>query len=556
MKNIFSFFILTFFSFQSFCCTTMIFTKGATKDGSVIVTHSDDNELGDQRIVFVPPQDHKKGSKRPICATTINYPRYVGTNRGPMYDTKGEKKTEVLGYIDQVEHTYGYIDGNNAIVNEKQLGVGECTNWGKHSYKPSNEMIFNIIELAQIALERCSKAQEAIKLIGSLAEKYGYYDEAETLLFADTEEGWVFEITASPYAKGALWVAKKVPDGEIFVAANELRIRDISPKDKDILYSKDLFDIAKKEGWFDEKKGSFDWLPSVSPGETKHPYYALRRVWRLQSRINPDLNLSPWVKDGYTKDYPFSIKPKKKFSFQDVIDLYRDHYEGTEFDQTKGLAAGPFGYPQRYLGKEDTKLVFKDKKGAWERPISVFYTGYVTVTQLRGYLPDCIGARTWIGLDSPAESCFAPFYPCANSLPISYQTGSTAHFSHDTAWWAYNFVANYSSIKYSYMIKDINQIQSEIENYEAKEVQKIEKKALSLYKQDPVKCKQYLANYSTKNANKILNKWWQLSYYLIEKYSDGYINKPKPYIEVGYPKWWRDDVGYDKGPITYKETEH
>ena len=558
MNNFILLCLFIFYLIPIFSCTTLVVTKGATTDGSVIVAHSDDDELGDQRIIYVPAKDHKKGSKRAIYPYIETYPRYVGKARGPEYDIKEYPPTKPTGYIDQIEHTYSYFDANYGIINEHQLAIGEATDISYYSYKPNKDMILEISELSRIALERCKKAKEAILTIGELAEKYGYYDDAETLIFADPEEAWVFEISASPYKKGALWVAKKVPDGEVFVAANELRIRDVDPKDPDMLYSKDLFKIAEEQKWWDpQKKEKFDWLKSISPGEYNHPYYSLRRVWRLQTKINPNLKLSPWVEDAYTREYPFSIKPTKKLSVYDVMQLFRDHYEGTEFDLTKGLAAGPFGCPQRYVGPYDLTQNIKDKKfeGAWERPISMFYCGYVYINHLRGWLPDPIGGVSWIGLNNPYTTCFVPFYIGINDLPISYQTGSPYHFSHDTAWWAYNFIANLSTLKYSYMKEDIQKMQKEIETNEVSKQSEIEKKALNLYKQNTRLSKEFLTEYCLNNADAVLKKWWQLSYFLIEKYSDGYLNKPKMSQEIGYPAWWRDKVGYKNGPTTYKKKD-
>jgi len=183
------------------------------------------------------------------------------------------------------------------------------------------------------------------------------------------------EMAPSPEGTGGLWVAKKVPDGEVFVAANEFRIRDIDPDDPDMLYARDLHAIAEKNGWWNPDDGQLDWLATVSQGEYNHPYYSLRRVWRLQSRLAPSQEKSPWVENGLTRAYPFSIKPDHKLNVRDVMSLYRDHYQGTQFDLSKGVTAGPFGCPYRYPGPKDPKGDTGDpsikREGAWERPISI-----------------------------------------------------------------------------------------------------------------------------------------------------------------------------------------
>ncbi len=200
--------------------------------------------------------------------------------------------------------------------------------------------------------------------MGALIEEYGYFSTGETLLVADENEAYVFEMCAIDDDENhSVWGVQKVPDGEIFVAANEFRIRSVvkskdhhyvdNEKNIDIYYSKFLFPALEKIEVIEDGVTEIDWLKAISPGEYAHPYYSLRRGWRVQNRVNPDLGLSPWVEDGYTTTYPFSIEPKNKLSLEQVFGLYRDHYEGTEFDLTKGIAAGPYGDPHRFVGKYD-----------------------------------------------------------------------------------------------------------------------------------------------------------------------------------------------------------
>jgi len=538
----------------------VIVTKGASIDDSVIIGHEDDDEIGDNKIVYVPAMDHKKGSKRPVYKHSSVYPRYVGTSRGPAYNIKGYPDTKPLGYIDEVEHTYAYFDANYGVMNEHQLSIGEATCASNYYFEPNKDRIFTSDELSRVALERCKKAKDAVILMGELAEKYGYYGWGEILLIGDTKEAWVFELSCTPHGKSALWVAKKVPDGEVFVNANIYKIREVDPSDPNMLYSSNLFQIAKENNWYDPNKEHLDWLKAVSPGEYDHPYYSLRRVWRLQSRVNPNLNLSPWAENAYTKQYAFSIKPKNKMSVKDVIALFRDHYEGTEFDMTKGLAAGPFGNPSRFTGDYDLQWNLPGKKkmslpleGAWERAISDFDAGYVHVKQSRGYLPDPIGGVMWLGLDAPYTTCFMPFYVGINNLPRSIEKFTPQSFELDEAWWHFNFVANWAILKFDYMKKDIQKKQEEIENHEFAMTKKLENKALALYKKSPRLAKEILTNYCNNNTQFVLHHWWDLARYLIAKYTDGYQNIPKVGQNIGYPKKWRDKVGYQNGPKSYEK---
>ena len=222
-------------------CTTMIITKGATADGSMVVTHSDDDELSDQRVIRVPAADHPAGGHRAIMPESYPYhpyPRMATRERGPAYDTPGWPSTEPIGWIRQVAHPYAYFDGNYGIVNDHGLMMGECTNGAKYEPRYVNSedadwtgrhvRLFYSSELSRVALERCRTAREAIALMGELIDRYGYYSTGETLLVADEDEAWVFEMCALPSeTHHSAWVAQRVPDGEAFVAANEFRIREI-----------------------------------------------------------------------------------------------------------------------------------------------------------------------------------------------------------------------------------------------------------------------------------------------------------------------------------------
>jgi len=554
----------------SYACTTMIITKGASADGSMMVAHSDDSEMFDNRLVYVPAADYPPGAMRPVYYDPASLGnrsqynssvlrRYVGTHRGPVYVDYDHPQSIPLGYIPQVEHTYAYMDGSYGLMNEHQLMMGEATNGSKVTLEPEpGKRIFYSAELSRVAMERCKTAICAVKLMGKLIDTYGYYGTGEVLPVADKNEAWVFEMAPSPEKEKGLWVAKKVPDGMVFVAANEFRIRNVDPKDPDTLYSKNLFEVAKKYGWWDPKKGKLDWLRTVSEGEYSHPYYSLRRIWRLQSRIAPSMKLSPWVKDGFTRKFPLFIKPDKKLSVRDVMNLYRDHYQGTIFDQTKGVTAGPFGNPYRYPGPMDAgndtgKLT--GHKGAWERPLSIYRSGYTYVAQARSWMPDAVGGLFWFAPDEAMSSVMAPFYVGAhNPVPKPYYTGFSDKFDQKSVWWAFNFVANWAAIKYSYIIKDIKAKQAELEEEEFQAVKKMDKKALEVYKRDPEQAKIMLAEFSRDTAMNVYHTWWKLAWKLVAKYSDGYVNEPgKMAQQVGYPKDWYPKSAWPYGPTKYEK---
>ncbi len=548
---------------KSNACTTMAVGKNASVDGSVMIAHSDD-ALQDPRLIFVQAQDHKPGSKRAVyynsCAmgqlpqwsSTLQY-RIVSDSRAPEYNTPINGKYDTpLGYIPQVAHTYAYYDNNYGIMNEYQLLIGECTDKAKvHTLPDPNKRIMYSAELSRIALERCKTAREAIKLMGKLIKEYGYYGTGETLLVGDTKEAWVMEMCSYDLdGTDGVWVAKRVPDDEIFVAANEFRIREVLKDDADMMYSDNIFDIAKMNGWWDESKGDLDFTSVYGDGEFHHPYYSKRRIWRAFSLFAPSLKLSPWVKNAFSREYPFSIKPDSKVDYLDINKAYQDNYEGTEFDLTKGLAAGPFGNPNRFEGGAEavtTDGQLSVVKGNFERPINIYRCAYSYVAQARGWLPDIIGGRLFYAPDRAATSALFPMYSGILELPKSFTIGNLLKFNRESMSTTFNYVANYVMIKYSYMIKDLRKVRDGFEARMSQDLQKTEDKANELWLIGKEKnARKVLTELTAKYAVDIHKAWWNLHDYLYITYEDGYINSKE---EIGkavyYPAWWLKDVGVE-----------
>ena len=555
---------------QAMACTTTIVTPGASADGCMMVSHSDDNDLDDQSIVYVPARDWPEGSQRPVYATAaaigdlpqfnaFELPRLVDPERAPGYAHPGEKPSIPIGHIPQVAHTYAYLDGTYGIMNEHGLMFGECTDGAFVSNGPEpGKRLFYSAELSRVALERTRTAREAVQLMGELIETYGYYGTGETLPVADPKEAWVMEMAPSPEGTGGLWVAQRIPDGHFWVAANEFRIRELIPGNADQMWGKTLETTLTKAGWRSPKDTSLpiDWLTSVSHGEYNHPYYSLRRVWRALSLAAPSAKLSPWVESGTTRAYPFSIKPDKKMSLADLKRIHRDHYEGTEFDLTKGVAAGPFGSPERYIGPYDPRgdVGNPDAKlpGAWERPISMFYTGFTTITHWNPKLPDALAGTVWVALDRPAESVFVPL--AIAPTPPGYEQGNTRTYSRDGAWWSYNLVGNYAQLKYSYMIQDIQSRAATHEKAGEKLLQTLGNELGELAAKEPHKAAAQRAERLTAHAVAVREDWGRLFELLVGKYTQGFVNTRDGHDQaVGYPKEWLDKTGYSKGPASSYE---
>ncbi|MDD5635493.1 MAG: C69 family dipeptidase, partial [Atribacterota bacterium] len=413
---------------------------------------------------------------------------------------------------------------------------------------------FDIVELQRIALERASTAREAVQIMGTLAEEYGYYIGGECITVIDPDEVWVFEI----YGPGALWkpgsdrpgcvwVAQRVPDGEIFVCANRSRIGEVDLDDTDnFMASPNIFSLAEEMDLWDKDSGE-PFKVYETYGYKDYSTYNARREWRVLDLVAPSLELDPWM-----ERYPFSVKPDEKINAQDIMAINRDHYEGTEFDLTKGLEAGPFGTPNRYPtpGSQNP-----EGSAGWERAISLFRTNFSTVVVARKDMPSWVGGLTWFAYDAPHSSCYFPIYAGITELPESFakgmRGGSYDVFSRESAWWAFNFVSNWADLKYSYMIEDIKAVRDPLEEEFFAVQPTIEKTALDLYEQDPDLARRFLTTYSNSCATRVVDAYWKLASQLVGRYADGYVYGDDEYkVEsVGYPQEWMDAVGFGKSTI-------
>ncbi|MCP5105273.1 MAG: dipeptidase [bacterium] len=493
-------------------CTNVLVTKGASKDGSTMISYSCDGEFH-PRMRILPAADYKPGEMMEVR------------------DWNGYK-----GKIPQVPHTYKVV----GMMNEHQLAMSETTFGGRPELVNGDGM-FHYYPLMRMGLQRARTAKEAIDVMTSLVEKYGYASEGESISIADKEEVWLLEIAGTGKGgKGAVWVAIRIPDGMVCTHANMSRIHEFSLKDpENVRYSKNVISFAREKGFYNPKdKKPFSFSKAYNPPTEEQVRYSSRRVWSIFRRISPSLNLSPDYSSNKknTKPYALYIKPDGKMDVRDVIAMHRDHYEGTEFDMTKDVTAGPFGAPDRW---RPMKWEVDGKKYAWERPISTQQAGFVHVSQSRSFVPDEVGGVYWYGLDNPYTNFFVPFYTTVTELPKSYTTGTLRQFSRDSAWWAFNFVANYANLRWSYMIKDIRKVQEEIEDSIFEMQPAVEATALGLLKKNPALVEKYLTNYCVSTAEANIKKWWRLADFLVTKYNDGYIQneKGRPQ-EIGYPETW------------------
>jgi dipeptidase len=442
-------------------------------------------------------------------------------------------------------------------MNEFQLAIGETTFDGRPELE-NRDGLLNYPQLMVLALQRAKTAREAIKVMADLVDQYGYGSTGESFSIADKDEAWIMEmIGTGKGGHGAVWVARRIPDGMICAHANMSRIGEFPLDDPDnCLYSKNVVSFAVEKGYYNPKSGPFDFSAVYNPPTEQQVKYSARRVWSIFRRAAPSLNISPdyssWVKNA--KPYPLWIKPDGKLSVRDVMALHRDHYEGTPFDMTKDLSAGPFGAPDRW---RPINWKVDGKEYSWERPISTQQVAFIFVSQSRSSVPDAVGGVYWYGMDNPYTNFFVPLYTSITDIPEAYARGSMQGFTRDSAWWTFNFVANYANLRYCDMIQDIRKVQKEIEDLEFGLQPTIEQAAASLVKSDPEMIPQFLTRYCLSNAQANLDRWWKLSDLLITKYNDGYVREgagwPK---EAGYPEGWlREEIKKNPGKFALKEKQ-
>jgi len=550
-------------------CTIIAIGKKATADGSALLAHTDDAGLGDTsdvRLTYVPAMDHDKGAKRPVYKFQGGYPRLVSHSRGPHYAPQHNQDVfRPLGHIPQVAHTYGYYDQNYALVNEVGLSVAESTTaaktvgWGVD--KPFGRCLFDIRELTKVGLERCATARCAVQTMGDLAVKYGFYspftglpedpyydDSAEALGVADSSgEIWIFHVMTGPKNSSAVWAAQRVPDDAVLAAPNTFVIREIDFNDKaNFMYSHNVKTFAQDMGWWSPADGAFDFTKVYTDPEPIPyvPLYDGRRMWRIYDLVAPSLKLDANIGYLIRPDrpiYPFTVKPDKPVTLQQVTSILRDHYEGTPFDLTQGLAAGPFNSPVRFDGSAPVR-------GSWERPLAVQRCQYSFVTQIRPHQPDHLAAVMWYGLDATHGTVYVPFYGGQRTVPHSYLTGKMTEFSPNSAFWAFNFVNNWCLPMWSHTRKDVVAEQHRLEKAGMVFVEKTDTKIHKMGRHDAL---HYIERHQSAFAESVVAQWWDLAWKLVAKYNNGYIvagEKEGQMAMPGYPLWFLKAADFDKWP--------
>lgn len=490
----------------AFACSNLIVGKKASVDGSVMVSYNADDYGMFGHLCHYPAGTHPKGTMRQI------YDWDSGVYHGE---------------IEEAPVTYNVI-GN---INEFQLSIGETTYGGREEMVDSTG-ILDYGSLIYVTLQRAKTAREAISVMTSLVEKYGYNSEGETFSICDPNEAWIMEMQGTGAgSKGVVWVAMRIPDDAICAHANQSRIGKFNMKDKkNVLYSKNVISYARKMGWFNGKDSDFSWKNTYAFPDFSGRRFCDARVWSFFNHYADDFDrYLPWAlgKDKDAEDMPLWIVPNRKLSVADVENGMRDHYEGTALAlDTTSIGGGIYEMPYR-----PTPLTFTvdGKQYFNERPISTQQTAFTFVSQLRSWLPREIGGVLWFGNDDANMVAYTPVY-CGNTVqPACYNTkgADAVTFSSDNAFWLCNMVSNMVYPRYSQLFPELKAVRDSLETSYFASQTSIEKQAADLYQTDKAAALKLLNNYSNAKADEMLANWKRLATRIIVKYNDMAVKKEK-----------------------------
>lgn len=528
-------------------CTNFLFTKGATKDGSTMVTYSADSHVLYGELYHWPAQDWPAGS---------------------MLDVYEWDTGKFMGKIPQVAHTYNVV-GN---MNEHQLAIAETTFGGRKELESQTGAIIDYGSAIYITLQRAKNAREAIVVMTDLIEKYGWASSGESISIIDPNEVWIIEIIGKGEGeKGAVWVARMVPDGYVSAHANQARITTFPLEGKTSIssnkmnkiydpnittvYSKDVISFAKEKGFYpqDGKNKDFSFSDTYAPVDFSGARACEIRVWAFFNAVNPDMaqywdyatgrNIQRDSKGYATNRMPLWIKPSEKVDVMQVMDFMRDHLEGTELDMSKDMGAGPYECPYRWR-----PMSFKvdGKEYVHERATATQQTGFTFVAQCRSWLPDEIGGILWFGVDDAASSVYFPMYSASTEVPFAFAVGngSMMEFTNKAAFWVFNQVTNFAYTRYNLIHPEIRAKQVALEKQYVDFVQMIDAGAKEMLAQDKEAAIKFITDFSCRTGNHLVDTWRDFYGYLFCKFMDGNVKtaipgKKNPKVEQpALPEWY------------------
>lgn len=544
---------------ESVACTNFIVTKGASKDGSVMLTYSADSHTLYGELYHWPAATWPTGSMLSVYE----------------WDTG-----KFLGQIPQAHITYNVV-GN---MNEHQVAIGETTYGGREELFTQAGAVIDYGSMMYIALQRSKSAREALKVMTELVNDYGYASEGESISVIDKNEAWIFEIIGKGEGqKGAVWVAMRIPDGYVCAHANQARIttfpqddpkKSVKFSERSLLtnpevecyYSDDVVSFARTKGWFKGNDPDFSFSDTYYPVTFTSARFCEIRVWSFFKSVNKEaekyfgyasgqLEHNATFADGrynlnkyVTNRMPLWIKPDHLLEMHEVANFMRDHLEGTELDMTKDAGAGPFGCPYRWrpLTWQVDSVTYCN-----ERATSTQQTGFWFLAQARSWLPDVVGGIFWFGVDDATSSLLMPMYASITRTPekMAKDYGSMMEFVDDAAFWVFNQIANFGYTRYSYIHPEIFSKQQADELKFIATIPEIDNQAKSLLGTNPDKAVDFLTNFSVNTGNDAVLDWKKFYGYLFTRFMDGnvktavavpegYIYQAPKFEQPGYPEWF------------------
>ncbi len=508
-------------------CTNFLVTKGASSDGSVMITYSADSHVLYGELYFWP---------------TKTWPA------GAMVDVYEWDTGKYMGKIPQVRRTYSVV-GN---MNQYQLSIGETTFGGRPELVDTTGII-DYGSLIYLTLQRAKNAREAIHNFSVLVSEHGYASSGESFSIADKNEAWILDLVGKgPGNKGAVWVARRIPDGYISGHANHPRITtfplsdgitSISSRELDkiynpeveTIYAYDVFDVARSFGWFSGEDSDFSFSDTFAPIDFSGARFCEARVWSGFNMVNSQMGqyLDYAMGKNLGNRMPLWIKPDKKLDLKDVMSMMRNYFQNTPMDMTKDIGAGPYGSTVRW---RPMQWEVDGEKYIHERAISTQQTGFSFVAQSRSWLPDPIGGIFWFGVDDTYYTVYSPMYCGITRVPEAFAVGNgdMMTFSDDAGFWVFNQVTNFVYTRTSLLIGELQNKQSELEAGYINETRTvIDTHAASLYKKNPVKAIKYITDYSVNAGNNTLSQWKEFYRFLFTKYVDGNVKEKRP-VPEGY----------------------
>jgi len=547
-------------------CTNFLVTRGASVDGSTMITYSADSHVRYGELYL------RRGGTWP-AGTTVR-----------LFD-RGDARP--LGEIPQAAETYNVI----GFMNENQVAIGESTFGGRKELEDKTGVV-DYGSLMFLSMDRARTARDAIRVIAELVAEHGYASSGESFSIGDPDEVWIMEIIGKGTDlvldrksgkqvnrdKGAVWVAVRIPDGYVSAHANHARITSfplengttsissrhlekLSDARVEVVYSHDVVDFARRKGYFTGRDEEFRFADVYAPMDFGAARFCEVRVWSFFKGLcaGMDSYLDHVKGKDLVNRLPLWVKPDRKVSVADLMAAKRDHLEGTPLDMRLDSGAGPFGLPYRW---RPLTWELEGKTYVNERATATQQTGFSYIAQMRKWLPAPIGGILWFGVDDAASTVYMPMYCGITRVPESLAEGNgdLLAYSDTAAFWTFSKVANFTYLRYDLMSQDVRRVQQELETKHLAQVPAIDAAAGSLFEREPARARELLSDYSAAVAAGTVRRWEELFRYLLVKYIDGNVKKerdgrfernewgfPKAPAHPGYPEAWKRRVVEDAG---------